>query len=444
MKRNPCQDRCRGRRFQGVFALCVVVLLTAACVSTPKTERKPAFRVVETTLAKAVDDVGGQDLPLHPTTRFTTQDPAVIAHVSLADLSGTHRIHWKWYDPDGRLYLKSPEHVLGTPPDKYAATAAAWHKISLKGERAARLPGGWHVQIYLDEKLVTTRHFNIDIESPGISADAGFHIPQTAMQNPDGVAVVIGNRRYRHPDIPVVEYAHRDAEAVKQYLVQTLGYRENNIFLEKDISKARFEALFGISGNHRGIVHDYVKPGRSDVFVYYSGHGAPDLEKMKGYFLPVDCDPAKIALNGYALDVFYINLAHMAARRITVVLDCCFSGGSSRGEHLVDSASPALIKVDTAPILQADAAVLTSAGSDQISSWYDEKGHGLFTYFFLQGSGGPADADRDGRITFEEMHRYLSDRSEGVPYWARRLHGGRTQTPMLYGNRDNDVLVQLY
>ena len=218
--------------------------------------------------------------------------------------------------------------------------------------------------------------------------------------------------------------------------------KEKIEILEKDITKARFEVLFGIYGNHRGILYDYLKPSQSDVFIYYSGHGLADLDDMKGYFVPVDSDPAKIAFNGYALALFYENLSKLETRRTTIILDACFSGGTNSGKFLIKSASPALIKIDTKNVIRSDAAVLTSSDGDQISSWYDEQGHGLFSYFFLKGLGGAADLDDDGQITFQEIHDYVSDRSDGVPYWARRLHGGREQTPMLYGNRHEDILVE--
>ncbi|MBW2635260.1 MAG: caspase family protein, partial [Deltaproteobacteria bacterium] len=259
--------------------------------------------------------------------------------------------------------------------------------------------------------------------------------------NPDAVAVVIGNRNYEHNDIPPVDYAHHDAEIMKQYLINTLGYKEGNILFEKDASKTKFEGLFGIPGNHKGEVYDYIKPNRSDVFVYYSGHGAPDLDNMKGYFVPTDCDPERVALNGYSLDLLYENLSKLEARKVTVVLEACFSGATNTGIYLAKSASPALINVDMRMLSVGNITVLTSSDSNQISSWYDEMNHGLFTYFFLQAIGGAADTDQNNQITFQEIHNYVADRSEGVPYWAKRLHGGRTQTPMLYSNRSDDVFV---
>jgi len=276
---------------------------------------------------------------------------------------------------------------------------------------------------------------------PDFEVDVDVNIPQTAMRNPDAVAVIIGNRNYQNKDIPAVKYARHDAEVMKQYVIQTLGYKEGNVIFETDASKARFEALFGIKGNPNGILYDYVKPGKSDVLIYYSGHGAPDLKNMKGYFVPVDCDPAKVSLNGYALDLFYENISKIEARRVTVVMDACFSGSTNTGTPLVQSASPALIRIDNTAVLRQNMLVLASSQGDQVSSWYDEKHHGLYTYFFLKAMGGAADTNKDGRLTFQELQDFVADRSEGVPYWAKRLHGGRTQTPTLMGQRSPDVFV---
>ena len=282
---------------------------------------------------------------------------------------------------------------------------------------------------------------NLVIEDiPDFTVDVDVHIPKSAINRPDAVAVVIGNRNYMHKDIPVVKYAHQDARVVKSYLVNTLGLKDGNIFFETDITKARFESLFGNAEDPNGLLSHYVKPDRSEVFVYYSGHGAPDPRTQKGYFIPVDCDPATVKLNGYALDIFYKNLAKIKAKNTVVVLDACFSGGTSTGQMLIANASPVLIKVQS-PVTE-NTVVLASSKNDQISSWYNEKQHGLFTYFFLKGLSGHADKNKDDAVTLAEVYDFVSDRSGGVPYWARRLHGGRLQEPVLMGGNPDVVLVK--
>ena len=82
--------------------------------------------------------------------------------------------------------------------------------------------------------------------------------------------------------------------------------------------------------------------------------------------------------------------------------------------------------------------LITSAAVDQVSSWYPEKKHSLFTYYFLKSLQGDADANKDREITAKEMRAYLA---ENVPYMARRLTGNEQQ-PVIMG-RDDDVIVVL-
>jgi len=433
------------RPLRDTISICFLLVSLAffffACNSNQNVKDTPALRVLKTTLAKGINDSGQYDILIAPTSQFSSQDPAVIAHVKFANVSGKHNVQWRWYDPEGKLYYKTQQHKIGPAKGYIVDEASTWHKISIKDEKAAQSSGSWKVEIHFDGALVASQRFEITGSRFDISYDVDTNIPHTNMYNPNAVAVVIGNRNYVNEDIPTVDYAYHDAEIVKRYLIQTLGYKQGNILFEKDASKAKFEALFGIAGNHKGALYDYIKSGKSDVFVYYSGHGAPDIDSMKGYFVPTDCDPDKVALNGYALDLLYDNLSKLEAHKITVVLEACFSGATPTGSYLTKSASPALIRVNTDILSTGNITVLTSADNNQISSWHDEKNHGLFTYFLLQGMGGAADKDQNRKITFQEIHDYVADRSEGVPYWAKRLHGGRTQIPMLFSSRNEDVFV---
>jgi len=68
-----------------------------------------------------------------------------------------------------------------------------------------------------------------------------------------------------------------------------------------------------------------------------------------------------------------------------------------------------------------------------VSNWYPDKKQSLFTFFFLKGLKGEADFNKDNKITAQELYQYTADEINGVPYWARRLYPGRTQTPTFTG-----------
>ena len=76
--------------------------------------------------------------------------------------------------------------------------------------------------------------------------------------------------------------------------------------------------------------------------------------------------------------------------------------------------------------------VLAASSGQQVSSTYEQKAHGLMTYFFLKGLQGDADTNKDGKIDIAELFEYLRPQVERV---ARRDFNNE-QTPLLLGNED--------
>lgn len=54
--------------------------------------------------------------------------------------------------------------------------------------------------------------------------------------------------------------------------------------------------------------------------------------------------------------------------------------------------------------------ILTASGANEVSEENDNLGHGVFTYYLLEGLRGSADTDQDGLITVDEVYRYVSRR----------------------------------
>jgi len=257
----------------------------------------------------------------------------------------------------------------------------------------------------------------------------------------DDVAVIIGNRDYQmnNQKIPNVDFALNDAERMRRFVIDTLGYREGNVILVKNATQASLVSLFGNERTARGKLSGWLKADRSRVFVYYSGHGAPSLADGQGYLLPVDADPNTIELNGYALELLYRNLAQLPARQVTVVLDACFSGSSQKGA-VISNASPAILKVVDTKAVLPNATVITATSVSEVASWDESAQMGLFTRQFLEGATGKADQDGfgngDGQVTVAELRNYLTSE---VSYLARRLYL-REQHPQVVG-RDEQVIA---
>jgi len=268
-----------------------------------------------------------------------------------------------------------------------------------------------------------------------LTVDIAKNIPITSVKNHDAIAVVIGNRDYLKTKN--VNFAINDVSLIKEYLIKTLGYKDGNIFFIKNASKGEFELYFGTKDNYFGKLYNTVKENKSDIFVYYSGHGGPGSKDEKAYFIPIECDPNYVELGGYSLDTFYRNLSKIPAKSITVILDACFSG-----VDIIESVSPIIPKVDNPIITLEKGIVFTSSKNEEYSCWYNEKNHGMFTYFFLKAIHDKnADNNNDNNLTVSEIYNFISDNTEGIPYFARRIHG-REQHPMIFGQDKERVFIE--
>jgi uncharacterized caspase-like protein len=164
---------------------------------------------------------------------------------------------------------------------------------------------------------------------------------------------------------------------------------------------------------------------RSTVFVYYSGHGAPDPKTGEAYLVPWDGDPQFLEDTAYPIKRLYAKLSGLKAKRSIVALDACFSGSGGRSV-LAKGLRPLVAKVELKPDA-AKVVSLTAAEGGQVTGTLDEQGHGLFTYYLLRGLNGAA-KDAEGRVTLRGLHEYLTP---NVQDGARRQN--RDQTPQLLG-----------
>ncbi len=243
------------------------------------------------------------------------------------------------------------------------------------------------------------------IVAAGLLAATALHAAPA--RNPDGVAVIIGNKAYTHERVAEVSFAHRDADAFRRYVVDVLGFDAANIIDLRDATQAQMSATFGNERSHQGNLWSFLSPsGQSDVVVFYSGHGVPGQRDGRGYLLPANADPNVAEINGYPIDLLYENLGKLKeAKSIRVFLDACFSGDSHRG-MLIRSASPVFVKA-ALPKAAGKMTVLTAASGQQLASWDETAKHGLFTHHLLDALYGKADANGDGTVTAREAKAWL-------------------------------------
>ena len=250
-------------------------------------------------------------------------------------------------------------------------------------------------------------------------------------KNPNAYAVVFGIEQYKN--VSPVTYARRDAYWMREYFTKTLGVPEENIYYKTDIDvgKAEFDKVF----SQGGWLDKRIGDGKSDLYIFYAGHGAPDFNSRTAFLIPYDGDPNYASQTGYSVDKMTANLSQLEARSVTVFLDACFSGANRENEILLAGARPVFLDVNTA--VAANVTLFSAASGNQISSSWSEKQHGIFSYWLMKGMQGSADANRDNRLTVEELGGFIRN---NVSTTAGKLD--REQTPVLQTMDREKILVK--
>ena len=238
--------------------------------------------------------------------------------------------------------------------------------------------------------------------------------------NKNFYAIVIGIENYRQK-LPKADFAVSDAKIMAEYLTKVMGYPEENVvtLLNDHATNVDLVKYF-----EKWLPNNVEKDGT--VFIYYSGHGAPDPKTSSAYLVPYDGDPAFIDETGYSLKRMYAALGKLPAKEVIVALDSCFSGAGGRSV-IAQGSRPLVMNLLSNVVLPKNVTVLSASSGDQTSSTYDEKGHGLFTYFMLKGIKNEDVTRSDGSLKIDDLYSYLKPQVERI---ARKQYNNE-QTPQL-------------
>lgn len=348
----------------------------------------------------------------------------------LSDGSALKLTTAKFYLPSGKAIQGN-----GISPDAESADTEGQDDLLLFAETAIKTANASGVTksgdkfkniLMTAQKSIGTPASNHD-ESPILSnaprQDVDALPLKRATLKKNAYAIVIGVENYRQ-NLPKADFALNDARLVSEYLIKVMGYPEENV-----VTLANEHAALGdfVKYFERWLPNNVEKSGT--VFIYYSGHGAPNPKTADAYLVPYDGDPSFIAETGYPLTRLYESLARLEAKEIIVVLDSCFSGGG--GRSVLAKGTKPLVMTMNRPAIQKNISVMTASSGQQIGSVYAEKGHGLFTYFLLKGINNEDVVKPDGSIKIDDLFGYIKPRVESI---ARKQFNNE-QTPQLMGRK---------
>lgn len=250
-------------------------------------------------------------------------------------------------------------------------------------------------------------------------SDVDVNIPQTKDINDKTFVIIFANEDYqKEQNVP---FALHDGDIFRQYCIKALGIPEKNIRMEKNatLNNMKHEVMWlkntmlAFKGEAKGLV-------------YYSGHGIPNESNRGAYLLPVDgyaTDPE----SGYSLDKLYSDLGNVNAQSVTYFIDACFSGANRNGQMLVENRGAA-IKSKTG-VLKGNAVAFSAAQGDETAYVYQDKSHGMFTYFLLKKL-----QESKGNVSYGELADFINDKVTKMSM----VENSKMQTPV--ANASNALL----
>lgn len=244
----------------------------------------------------------------------------------------------------------------------------------------------------------------------------------------DAVAIIIGIQNYKR--LGKADFSNKDAQKFYEYAYRALGIPKDRIKIltDADADQAAFLKSF------RNWLPLYVRKNKTEVFVFYSGHGLPSPDGKSLYFLPYGVD--QDLLDETAIDQRKVVAAIQATqpKSITMFIDSCYSGLSKTGDILLSGSKPVTLKNSDIDY-PTGFTVMTASSPDQISSSSTELQHGIFSFYLMKGMEGDADLNNDKKITVGEMQKFLLDNVQ-----LKAMSINRKQIPQVVGDTDR-VLV---
>ncbi len=252
---------------------------------------------------------------------------------------------------------------------------------------------------------------------------------------PDRWAVVIGVGNYESPDVPRLRYTVPDAEAVFDVLTGLGGFKKEHVLLltDKTEKKPTYRNLKWALGTF------LARSAKKDdtVLIYFAGHGAPEVDQrsverdgLSKYLVPTDADPDDLYSTALPMDELQTIFGRLETERVIVFLDSCYSGAA--GGRTFASKKTRASHVDELFLERLASskgrAIVTASRPAEVSIELAELGHGIFTYYLVQGLQGAADLNKDGIVTLQELYEYVEQQ---VTRKSRSVGGN--QHPVMKG-----------
>ena len=248
-------------------------------------------------------------------------------------------------------------------------------------------------------------------------------------QESNKVALIIGIENYS--DIPKVSYANDDAKFFFEYASTALGVSSDNIkmLIDKDATYIEINKIL------KKWLKSKIKPGKTDLIIFYAGHGLASKDNKELYLLPQDADPDLLSISAISRTKLFKEIETLKPKTTTFFFDACYTGSSRDDELIMADARPVRILDDVNENIPENFTIFSATKLNQIASGLKDVDHGIFSYYLMKGLEGKADANKDKDITNGELIAYLEKNVS-----QKAAERNREQNPDLIGDPDKILM----
>lgn len=260
-----------------------------------------------------------------------------------------------------------------------------------------------------------------------------------SIKGPQTFAIIMGVSKYKF--VRPLAYADKDAELFRDYLKSPGGgsVKEENIFCL--LNEQALNSNFWTKG-FQWLRAKQLQKG-DKLFIYLAGHGDA-IDEDQFFFLSYDCNPEGDKNNYLVAGTIQLynlkkKIAAETAKGVEVIfiMDACRTNelpGGTAGQSFLNSA---ISEKKAGEIIM----LATGAGQESLEDVSIGNGHGLFTWYLVDGLSGLADdsLNRDNKVNFDEIKSYV-DRN--VPSVAKQRFR-RQQDPYFCCNENSEKIISI-
>lgn len=243
------------------------------------------------------------------------------------------------------------------------------------------------------ERGLIVKPYNSSLSSP-LKGDSGKR----------KAALIVGISDYSSSKLNL-KYANKDAALFFSYLTDIRGFPKENVFLLPDTAAT--------SGKIYNSILDLMKwlVAGDELVLYFAGHG--DVQTVadfdEAFFLAWDASDSR-NYHGAAgtlklsdLELYTNRLASNKKVKVSLIMDACHAGYNLHRDGILKAQDNMVAGFDKI-------AKLLGCAVNEFSYEADSVGHGLFTWYLVQGMMGLADEPADNKVTLDELSSWVKNR----------------------------------